>query len=59
MPYVFGVLFLLNALMLGYYIFMPPKPNSASLDSAKASLTQPIDFTNSSDKVPPIIGTKK
>lgn len=59
MPYVFGVLVILNALMLGYYIFFPQAPDSQSLQSAQSALVQPIAFENSSAHVPPLIGTKK
>lgn len=58
MPYIFGVLVILNALMLGYYIFVPQDQDAQSLQSAKAALTQPIDFDNASAHVPPLIGTK-
>ena len=58
MPYVFGVLVILNALMLGYYIFVPQDQDTQSLQSAKAALTQPINFDTSSAKVPPLIGTR-
>jgi hypothetical protein len=44
--------------MLGYYIFVPQDQDTQSLQSAKAALTQPIDFDNSSAKVPPLIGTR-
>lgn len=59
MPYLFGVLVLANALMLGYYIFVPQHPNSASMDSAQAALTKPIEVSYTSEHVPPLIGTKK
>lgn len=58
MPYVFGVLVILNALMLGYYIFFPQEQDSQSLQSAKTALVQPIEFANSSAHVPPLIGTR-
>lgn len=59
MPYLFGVLVILNALMLGYYIFLSPPHESSGLEGSKAALVQPIEFSNSSEHLPPEIGTKK
>ncbi|MEN2752437.1 MULTISPECIES: hypothetical protein [Psychrobacter] len=59
MPYLFGGLVLLNALMLGYYLFIQQPTPTASLQVAQAELTQPITFTNSAKHVPPLIGTKE
>ena len=59
MPYVFGVLVVLNALMLGYYGFLSPEKEPESLSAAKATLAQPIEFSNSAEHIPPLIGSKK
>ena len=59
MPYLFAVLVILNALMLGYYGFLAPEKEPESLNAAKATLVQPIEFSNSAEHIPPLIGSKK
>ncbi|OLF36708.1 hypothetical protein [Psychrobacter sp. Cmf 22.2] len=59
MPYLFGGLVLLNALMLGYYLFIQKPTPTESLQTAQAELTHPITFINSAKHVPPLIGTKE
>ena len=58
MPYVFGSLVLLNAATLGYYLFLQQPSKTQSLQNVEAALTQPIDFTNSAEHIPPVIGNK-
>ena len=59
MPYLFVLLVLANALVLGYYIFVPQHPDSTSLQEAQSALTKPIEVSYTSAHVPPLIGTKK
>lgn len=59
MPYLFGGLVLLNAITLGYYLFLQPPSVTQTLKVAKADITQPLEFTNSAKYIPPTIGTKK
>ncbi len=59
MPYVFGGLVLLNAIMLGYYLFIQQPTPTESLQAAQSELMHPITFTNSAKHVPPLIGTKE
>lgn len=60
MPYIFGGLVVVNALLLAFFIFLhQPNSQTDSVKSAKAQLTQPIEFENSTEKLPPLIGEKK
>lgn len=58
MPYMFGGLVVLNALMLGYYLFLKQPSATQSVQQAKADLVQPIEFSNSAVYIPPRIGSK-
>lgn len=58
MPYLFGGLVIINAIMFGYYSFIQKPSNTQSLQTAQAQLTQPIEFTNSAKFIPPPIGSK-
>ena len=58
MPYLFGGLVVLNAITLGYYLFLKQPTPTQSLQAAEAELTQPIEFTNSAMHIPPLIGSK-
>ncbi len=58
MPYLFGGLVLLNAIMFGYYSLVSQPSATQSLQAAQAQLTQPIEFTNSAKYIPPPIGSK-
>lgn len=61
MPYIFGILVVINAALLGYFVFLhePTDPKTTeSFVSAKAELTNPIEFENTSIKAPPPIGKK-
>lgn len=59
MPYVFGGLVVLNAVVLSYYLFLKPPRPSDSVNQAQSAITQPIPFDNSAAYIPPPIGTKK
>ncbi|WP_227428993.1 hypothetical protein [Psychrobacter sp. I-STPA6b] len=59
MSYLFTGLVIINALVLGYFMFLHEPQPTASVQQAKAELSQPIDFQNSSSEVPPLIGTEK
>lgn len=58
MPYLFGSLVLLNAITLGYYLFLQQPSTTQTLQSAKDEITQPLAFTNSAKYIPPVIGSK-
>lgn len=58
MPYLFGGLVLLNAITLGYYLFLQQPSTTQTLKAAQADITQPLAFTNSAKYIPPMIGTK-
>lgn len=59
MPYLFGGLVLLNAVTLGYYLFLKQPSTTETLQAAKEEITQPLAFTNSAEYIPPIIGSKE
>ena len=58
MPYLFGGLVILNAVTLGYYLFLQPPVTTQSVKVVQSELINPIEFTNSAEYIPPLIGTK-
>ena len=58
MPYLFGGLVLLNAVTLGYYLFLQQPSTTQTVKTAQQEITQPLVFTNSAEYLSPIIGTK-
>lgn len=46
MPYLFGGLVLLNAITLGYYLFLQQPSTTQTLKAAQEDITQPLAFTN-------------
>ena len=58
MPYLFGGLVILNAATLSYYLFLQQPPISQSMQQAQKALIHPVDFINSAEHIPPIIGSK-
>ncbi len=58
MPYLFGGLVVLNAITLGYYMFIQEPSSTASSQAARAEITHPITFSNSAKHIPPPIGSK-
>lgn len=58
MPYLFGGFVLLNAITLGYYLFLQQPSTTQTLKAAQEDITQPLAFTNSAKYIPPMIGTK-
>ena len=58
MPYLFGSLVLLNAVTLGYYLFLQQPSTTQTVKAAQQEITQPLVFTNSAEYLPPIIGTR-
>lgn len=58
MPYVFGGLVVMNALLLGYYLFLQQPSATESVQAAQTELTHEITFINSAEHAPPLIGTK-
>lgn len=59
MPYLFGGLVLLNALTLGYYLFLQQPTTTQTLKAAQDDITQPLAFTNSAAYIPPVIGARE
>lgn len=58
MPYLFGGLVVLNAITLGYYLFLKQPSTTQTLKAAQDEITQPLAFTNSAEYIPPVIGSK-
>jgi len=58
MPYLFGGLVVLNAITLGYYLFLKQPSTTQTLQTAQAEITQPLAFINSAEYIPPAIGSK-
>jgi len=58
MPYLFGGLVVLNAITLGYYLFLKQPSTTRTLQTAQAEITQPLAFTNSAEYIPPALGSK-
>lgn len=58
MPYLFGGLVLLNAITLGYYLFLQQPSTTKNIKAAQEEITQPLEFTNSAQFIPPPIGSK-
>lgn len=59
MPYLFGGLVLLNALTLGYYLFLQQPTTTQTLAAAQDGITQPLAFTNSAEYIPPVVGARE
>ncbi|WP_201586982.1 hypothetical protein [Psychrobacter jeotgali] len=59
MPYVFGGLVVLNAITLGYYLFIQQPTSTQTIQAAQAELTRPIPFTNNAKYIAPRIGNKE
>lgn len=59
MPYLFGGLVVLNALTLGYYLFLQQPSMTQTLKVATDEITQPLAFSNSAKYIPPAIGSKE
>ena len=58
MPYLFSGLVVLNAITLGYYLFLQQPTTTLSLQSAQDEITRPLAFANSAAYIPPPIGDK-
>ena len=59
MPYLFGGLVVLNAVTLVYYLFLQQPTTTQTLKAAQDNITQPLEFINSAEYIPPIIGTRE
>lgn len=59
MPYLFLGLLVANILMFGFYSFLYKPSPSDSVSQTQATLKNPVTFTNVSNELPPMIGTKK
>lgn len=58
MPYLFGSLVVINAITLGYYLFLQQPSSTQTLKAAQGEITQPLAFINSAEYIPPVIGSK-
>ena len=58
MPYLFGSLVVINAITLGYYLFLQQPNTTQTLKAAQDEITQPLAFINSAEYIPPVIGSK-
>lgn len=60
MPYLFGALVLANLAMFGYFWTNPVahQASTASVQTAKGELQQPMIYKNTSESLPPLIGEK-
>lgn len=58
MPYLFGSLVVINAITLGYYLFLQQPSSTQTLKAAQDEITQPLVFINSAEYIPPVIGSK-
>lgn len=56
MPYLFGLLVLANAALLGYSLLVPS--TDKNVERAKTSLVAPVSFTDTTNQLPPEIGEK-
>lgn len=56
MPYLFTGLLLLNGAFLGYSLFLKEEKEPQSVQEQKALLSAPINFTNTTNELPPEIG---
>lgn len=59
MPYLFGGLVVLNAVTLGYYLFLQQPSTTQTLKAVQDEIIQPLAFTNSAEYIPPVIGSKQ
>lgn len=62
MPYVFAMLVLVNAILLGYFVVFNDNGSSSSQErllEARSQLDKEISFKNSSENVNPMIGVEK
>lgn len=58
MPYLFALLLVANGAFLGYSLFLKKEEEPKSIQEAKTTLKAPIEFTNTTDQLPPEIGKK-
>ncbi|WP_201617785.1 hypothetical protein [Psychrobacter urativorans] len=58
MPYMSGGLVILNAITLGYYLFIQQPSPTQSLQTAQETLIHPLPFDNSAEHIPPLIGSE-
>ncbi len=59
MPYVFAFFVVVNAGLLGYFVFLHDSKDNTSVMQEKSTLTKEVSFKNTSKDVPPLIGTEK
>lgn len=59
MRYLFLALVALNIIVFGHYSYFYHPKESSSVAQARTSLINPVQATNVSHELPPMIGTKK
>lgn len=59
MPYIFAILVVANAALLGYLLIAPKSTESTEIQQARTKATMPVSFKNTTDQLPPEIGEKK
>ena len=59
MRYLFLALAALNIVVFSYYSFIRQPAESSTVTQARAQLVNPVNATNVSNELPPMIGTKK
>lgn len=57
MPYIFGLLVLINMAFFGYSWFVP-KQDLGTLEQTKSQLERPLNYQNSTHAIPPLVGQK-
>ncbi|MDO5651181.1 MAG: hypothetical protein Q4G13_03475 [Moraxella sp.] len=59
MPYVFAILVVANAAVMGYFLLVDrSNTTDYSVQLAKSTITTPVSFSNKSGDIPPQIGEK-
>lgn len=59
MPYLFGLLVVINAVVFAFYLFVHEPKDSATVQAARVALPEQVSFENTSSNSAPEIGTKK
>lgn len=57
MPYVFGILAVLNVAIFGFFWFNPV--TGGTYEQVKSTIQKPVNYQNNSRDIPPVIGDKK
>lgn len=55
MPYLFGLLVMVNLALFGYFWLVSNDDKTGALNEVRASIEKPIPFVNNSHNIPPSI----